>query len=268
MGRTAVITLCFLASLPLFFGFPVYAGPDGNPEISFSFPFDCKTGDGKRTRCLTDAFKLGRSVALLDKTGICGARTADTFKFDNMNDNLEATRLTGTDECFAAKDDEGLFTGFRIAIVGVDPAVVRLISVEKEASPITKEIELKARELAAPRIEEPQKVSDGSRVPVGLSDAPPKVIRTENVTLLTFELQAQGEPWEPGPIVLLMDDKMFLLEGACTYGKPILFSVNGRLHLTYHSTVHCCGCGDSNSFVYDLSSGTPKKVYQDSTFAN
>lgn len=267
MRKMAATTLCFMASLPLLLGSLAYADPPANPPISFSFPFGCDTHDGKKIRCLTNIFKPGLNAVLIGKTGICGAKTSAAFLFDKYPD-FRATRLTGADDCFTVKDDEEIFRSFRIAVVGADPAAVRLVSLQEGGTPIPKDIEVNARKLATPHIEEPQKVSDGSRVPVGLSDTPPKVLRSQNVTLLIFELQADGEPWEPGPTVALINEKLSLLEGACTYGEPMFFSVNGKLYLTYRATVACCGCGDSNTFVYDLSNGTPKKVYQDSSFAN
>lgn len=83
-------------------------------------------------------------------------------------------------------------------MVGIDPAAVRLVSVKENGSPIPKEAELKARKLA-------------SRVFFTLSDTPPKVLTAENVALLIFE-RYPGEPGEPGPTVVLMNDKMFLLK--------------------------------------------------------
>ena len=105
-------------------------------------------------------------------------------------------------------------------------------------------------------------------IPITLSSAQPKVLRAANVTLLLFELLADGAPWEPGPTVALLNGEVFLLEGACTYGEPTFFSVNDRLYLTYTATVGCCGCGEMHFFVYDFSSGTPKKVYDSYNFAD
>lgn len=270
MRRMSAV-LFLLAFLTLIFGSIVYVDSVGASEISFSFPFDCKTENGERTRCLADVFKTGLSTVLLGKMGICGARTAEAFTFDK---DFEATRLWGTDECFVVKHDQRLFTKFRIAVVGADPAAVRLVSLKDDKSPVPQEMELKARKLAARHIEEPKDTSDQTGYPVTISDARPTVFRAENVTLLTFELQVTYDrregpiPWEPGPTLVLMNGEVFLLEGACTCGEPIFFIANDKLYLTYVATVACCGCGDVNSFVYDLSSGTPKMVYQNSSFAN
>ena len=152
--------------------------------------------------------------------------------------------------------------------MGVEPGAVLLLSTEKDKSPVSKEMELKAREIAAPKIKGPRRLSDMIRMPIGLSDTRPEALRAGNITLLTFELAADGKPWQPGPTVMVTGGQVYLLEGACTYGEPKFFSVNNRLHGTYGATVFCCGCGDSNFFVYDLSSGTPKMVYQDSFFSD
>jgi hypothetical protein len=248
----------------LILGSWAYGHPAAKPEIRFSVPYNCETDRGDRTRCLADAFKPGLSVVLLNEERVCGAKTADAFT-EKLSRDFRATRLTGTDECIAVKDNE---TDFDIAIIGAGTEAVHKVSVKKDGAPVPKEMELKARELAVPRIEEPQRLIDGTRVSVGLSDAQPKVFRTENVTLLIFQLQEDGEPSEPGPTIVLMDGKIFRLEGACTYGKPTFFFVNDKLHLTYAATVGCCGCGNLNSFVYDLSSGTPRQVYSNDVFSN
>jgi hypothetical protein len=227
-------------------------------------PYNCKTDRGDRIRCLANDFKPGLSVVLLSEERVCGAKTADAFT-ENLYRGFRATRLTETDECIAVKDNK---TDFEIAIIGAETDAVHKVSVKRDGAPVPKEMELTARKLAVPRIEEPQRLIDGTRVSVGLCDAQPKVLRTENVTLLIFQLQEDGKPSEPGPTVVLMDGKIFRLEGACTYEEPTFFFVNDKLHLTYAATVGCCGCGNLNFFVYDLSSGTPRQVYRNDMFSN
>ncbi len=248
----------------LILGSWAYGHPAAKPKIRFSVPYDCETDRGDRTRCLSNAFEPGLSVVLINEERVCGAKTADAFT-EKLYRDFRATRLTGTDECIAVKDSE---TDFDIAIIGAETGAVHMVSVKKDEAPAPKQMELTARKLAVPRIEEPQRLIDGTRVSVGLSDAQPKVLRTENVTLLIFQLQEDGKPSEPGPTVALMDGGIFRLEGACTYGEPTFFFVNDKLHLTYAATVGCCGCGNLNFFVYNLSSGTPRQVYRNDTFSN
>lgn len=268
MRKMYAVILCLSFSVLLILGSSVHAAPGDSSEISFSLPFHCETERGYSTRCLADAFKPGLSVVLVGKMGVCRAKTVDAFPYEHHVEDFEATHLSGTEECFAVKDNKRLFSSFRMAVVGADPAAVRLVALKDDTSPVPQEMQLKARKLAVPRIEEPKRVIDMTPVPVRLSDSDPKVLRAKNVTLLIFELLADGDPWEPGPTVALINGAAFRLAGACTYGEPIFFTVNDKLHLTYTATVACCGCGDTNFFVYDLSSGTPKLVYHNSSFSD
>jgi ankyrin repeat protein len=238
-------------------------------KISFSVSFNCGADEGSRPRCLADAFKPGLSTVLLGKKGICGAKTADSFYLDTpwaCSPGFEATNLSGAEECAATEERKSW--GWIMAVLGVEPTAVRLLSPKNDNSPVSKEIESKARKLAAPEMDPPKKIVDDSSVPIGLVKKPPRALRMGDITLLTFQLEADGEPWEPGPTVVVKEGQVFLLEGACTYGEPMFFSVNGRLYVTYHGTVNCCACGDTNFFVYDLSGETPEMVYANSSFSD
>ncbi len=232
-------------------------------KISFSSPFGC----GKDSVCLADVIKPGVAAALLGKDKICLAKTGKSFMYENLGaTNFEATDLSGTDGCLVDGDHKSF--PWMMAVVGVEPAAVRLLSHEELESPVSKEIESKARKVAVPDIDPLRKVVDNSSVPIGLSKKPPKVVRVGDVTLLTFELEAEEEPWQPGPtVVVKKDGQVFRLDGACT-GEPLFFSVNDKLHLTYHATVTCCACGDTHFFVYDLSTETPEEIYHNSSFSN
>ncbi|MBI4965288.1 MAG: hypothetical protein HY913_18575 [Desulfomonile tiedjei] len=262
MRKIEALVLFLSIFVWLLFGSCASGDSPQDSDISFSLPFECHM---EEPYCLADSFKAGLNVVLVGKSGICSARTGQAFTYDHHVEEFEATRVVGTEKCPVVKD-ETPFREYRIAVVGADPQAVRPVSIKDDKSPVPKELELEARKLAAPNMAEPQSLS--GRVPVSLSDAQPKVLRTENVTLLIFELQADKEPWEPGPTVALTDAGVFLLDGACTYGEPTFFSVNDKLYLTYDATVSCCGCGDRHFFVYDLSSGTPKMVYRNSKFAD
>jgi hypothetical protein len=236
--------------------------------ISFSAPFPCDDTHGRETLCLADEFETGRKVVLINETEICKANTSGTFTNEYPSgESGTATHLEGAEKCFSEKADMRQRRRFLVAVVGAEPEAVHLISPNNDESHVSKEIELKARKLAAPNIENPQRLIDLTRVPIGLSDAQPKEIRTGNVTLLIFDLQADGKPWEPGPTVLLSNNKVFRLSGSCTY-KPFFFSVNDKLYLAYSATVVCCGCGDAHYFVYDISNGSPALVYHNGKFSN
>lgn len=256
MTKMAKLIFCLSTWVLLTFGSCVCADQADNSEISFSLPIVCQTGrGGDRTRCLADRFKPGLRTVLLSSRGTCAVRTADTLTYEHHVEDFEATRLVGNEKCLGVEDNEELIGHFRVAIVGADPSMVREVFVKEDRSRVPKEILLSAKRLAFTRVDN------------FLSDAQPKVFRTENVTVLIFQLQSDGVFWEPGPTVVLTKGEEFLLEGACTYGEP-LFSVSDKLYLMYQATVHCCGCGDMNYFVYDFSGATPKKVYQNWRFAD
>lgn len=275
MGRVVVCLLAVILTVVVSYA---ESRPVQGRRMVFSLPYNCIQGipgkkENAKSVCLADSFKPGLNVVLVSKKGSCSAKTAKTFTDGPLNH--KATRLLLTQECAAlgaAEENRRVFAGFYIAVVGADPAAVSVVPVMDDRSPVPKEIEQKARKLAARHIEKPHDSYDDTEYPVTVSDAKPTVLRAENVTLLTYELQVTyGSeapiPWEPGPTVAWTNTGVFLLDGACTYGEPKFFSVNNRLHLTYSATVYCCGCGDTNFFVYDLSDESPELVYHNSDFS-
>ncbi len=267
MTKMDTLVFCLWAYLLLLFASCAYAEPVTEPEVAFSTPFICETARGTETRCLAEAFKPGLSAVLLGGGGICGAITAEAFTYEHHTADFEATRLSGTGKCFAVQKNEHWFTDFQMALVGVEPAMVRQVSAEADRSPVPKEIEREAKKLAAAYLQERQKISNWAGIGIGISDDY-RVLRTDDVKLIIFNLLTNGQPSEPGPSVIVKQGKVFLLEGSCTYGAPLFFVVNDKLHLTYTATVACCGCGDTNFFVYDLSGETPKKVYHNWKFSD
>ena len=266
MRMKAELILFLLTSVVLIFCSCVYGEPADHPKISFSVPYNCETAKGDRTRCLTDGFKPGLNVVLLNQTELCNARTADVFTDkDFYDEDFAATRLLGNGSCFKVKENESWYTGFDIAVVGADPSTIKLVPLKDDRSPVPKHIEAKARKLVISEVETPQDVSDPDTIPVTVSKSQPIVHRAAHVTLLTFELLADGSPWQHGPTVALINGKIFLLDGLCTNIQPIFFSVNDKLYLTY--MYGGCDTGDRRFYVYDFSSGIPKMVYVNGTFA-
>jgi hypothetical protein len=253
-----------LAIFVLLFGPCAWAKTPDDSDISFSVPFACYM---EEPYCLVDKFKAGLKIVMVSKSGICSARTGEAFKYEHHVEDFEATSVVGTEPCPVFKD-ETPFAEYYIAVVGADPSAVRPVALKDDKSSVPKEMELQARKLSTPKMKGPQRLSDMSHVPVGLTDAPPRVLRAENITLLIFELMADGEPWESGPTVIAKGGQVYLLEGECTYGEPKFFFVNERLYVMYNATVECCGCGNSHSFVYDLSADTPEMVYVNSSFSD
>jgi hypothetical protein len=264
MRQLAPIILRFSVFALIVFGSCAWGEALGSSEISFSYPFAC---DMEEPYCLADSFQAGLKVVMLSTSGMCAAKTGKVFKYEHHVEDFEATRVIGTKQCPVFRD-ETPFGDYRIAVIGGDPGAVQLAHPSNDKSPVSKEIELKARKIAAPEIEKLQKISDLSQATTTLSNTPPKVIRVGDITLLTFELTMDGEPWEPGPTVVITKAGVFLLQGACTYGEPVFFSVDDKLYIAYTATMSCCACGDINHLVCDLSGKTPNMVYVNSNFSD
>jgi hypothetical protein len=254
----AAIILCLSASVLLLCGSGVYGDPVADSEVSFSVPF-IGTYGRDRTRCLADVFKPGLMTVLLGNSVTCEARTADTFIYPE-DKQLKATRLKGTEKCLAEMDTKR----FRVAVVGVDPSAVRVVEPTTDESPLSKEIESKARKIASSAYQRNFRNPEGSVIDV--ADSPPKVFSVGNTAFLLFKC-TDGFYNQDGLPVLVLNSNAFLLKGKCAR-SPFFFSVKEKLYVSYWATVACCGCGDSNFFVYDLLGASPKLVYQNSDFSD
>lgn len=267
MRSIPVLWLWMSALLLATFGGYAYAAES---QFSFAVPLLCSTKEDKTTRCLAASFRPGLNVVLVNKSGICSAKTAEAFdESDSEVAQSRRTRLKGNDGCFSIRENEaGIAGAFSIGVVGQGPLRVRPARVSADDAALPREWEKRARKLAeqAVRGDEQEKPGKG-RVAAALSPAKPKVVKAADVLLVLFDLQMDRMPWEPGPTVVVTQDGAFLLQGACTYGH-LFFLVNDKLHLTYHGTVHCCACGDMNFFVYDLSEGSPALVYHNGEFTD
>lgn len=175
-----IMVLSLLVALLSAFDSLIYGEPVRKPGISFSVPFICSTQE-RKGRCLADSFKPGLNVALVEKNGICRAKSGKSFAHSHPVEKFKATRLLGTERRLAVMDDEESFRKFRVAVVGADPASVRVVSPSGDTSPMSKGVDLSARKLAVTHIEEPQEVSDQTRFRVSLSPAKPGVLRAENI---------------------------------------------------------------------------------------
>jgi hypothetical protein len=153
-------------------------------------------------------------------------RTASKFQYGIPGGaDFEATHLEAVGECPGD-----------LAVVGVDPAAIRVISPSEDHSPVPKELELKARRLLDSLdafVEEQWPISDSTS----------RVVGTGQFALLLFECERRAA------VVLLENNNLFKLEGRCTKGH-VFFAVGDRLHLTYWDS--CCGCGSLNKLVYEL----------------
>lgn len=256
MRKKDAVILCLSVSLLLLLGSQPYGEPLKEPGISFSIFYLCHTEeDDQKTQrfCVSGLFEQGRTVVLVCEKGSCSTKTANTFTDEYGPGSLEikATRLTGTEKCFAVDDVVHISP---IAVVGADSSVVRVIEPKTDESFLSAEIELKARKFAS------------SEYDVDVADSAPDVFGVGNTAFLLFECKSKVLFWYGLP-VFVINNNVFPLNGLCASKPPFFFSVKEKLYVSYWATVACCDCGDSNFFVYDLSGESPKLVCHNSDFS-
>lgn len=261
MRALGIVFLSSFAALISVLGSYSHGESAQETDISFSLAYNCageENSDKTLSFCLADSFDKGLNVVLVSKTGKCTVKTSDKFKEMNPVADFEfkATHLTETEDCFIGEDRV-------VAVIGVDPSAVRAVEPNAEKSLLSKDMELKARKIASAAYKEmknPDSVAD-------VADSPPDVFSVGNTAFLLFQCTDDFFNQDGLP-VLVLKDKAFLLGGACALKSPFFFSVDGKLHVAYWATVACCGCGDSNFFVYDVSGESPEMVYQNSDFSD
>jgi hypothetical protein len=260
-----LITLALLSSMAvLLSGLGSYSWGESAEEdhISFSVAHKCSTEENDKNRsqlCLADSHHSGLKVVLLGKDVKCSAKTGKTFIPEwGGSDDFKATRLEGTEKCLSKNDRD-----INVAVLGVDSSVVRAVESKKNETPLSKEIESKARKIASSEYQKNFRNLEGS--PVDVADSPPDVFSVGNTAFLLFDCTDRSYEGLP---VMVLKNKAFLLKGRCASDPPFFFSVNEKLYVSYWATVACCGCGDSNFFVYDLSGKSPKLVYKNSNFSD
>jgi hypothetical protein len=253
----AILSFAALLSGLVCFSYGEHVGP----IFSFSLAYPCDTdenSDKAHPLCLAGAFDKGLEVVLVGKTGKCRVKTSRKFKEENavMNFEFEATHLIDMEDCFIDEDSV-------VALIGVDPSTVEVVDAKTDKALLAKDMELKARKIASAAYR-------GMRNPDSAADAavsPPDVFSVGKTAFLLFKCTEDFFNQDGLP-VLALKDKAFPLEGTCAYGSPFFFFVNGKLHVSYWATVSCCGCGDRNFFVYDVSSASPELVYHNSDFSD
>jgi hypothetical protein len=259
MRALGIVVLSSFAALLSGLGSYSYAESFEKPDISFSLAYKCGTeenGKEPQTFCLADSFKKGLDVVLVSQKTCCRAKTAETFTDEFSDVEFEASRLIGTENCLNGE-------GFDVAIIGIDLSAVHVVQPKKDKSALSKDMEAKARQIAAAAY---RKIKIDQSVP-DVAASPPDVFSVGNVAFLLFKSTADILNQDGLP-VLILKNEAFLLEGACASKAPFFFTVKGKLHLAYWATVSCCGCGDSNFLVYDVAGESPKLAYQNNKFSD
>jgi hypothetical protein len=258
--------LYFFAAFLTNLGSCAYGEPGEGTGISFSIPYDCTERElikrkGIKTFCLTDTFKSGLNVVIVDKQGNCRAKTAGTFTDDYAINKIVATRLGSSGRCSVVDDEEN----FSLAVVGVDPGKVEVV--EPQEGNVPQFLEMRARRVAKSPAPDPCDSGGQRCLYKYVADSPPAVFRAGEATLLVFKYTEENFN-DDGPLILVIQNEVFRLGGTCIYRPPFFFTVNNKMHLAYWATVACCGCGNIRFFVYNLSNGPPRLVYENDDFAN
>ncbi len=258
MRSIIVLFLCLLVI--------VSASPDSCAEpatqsgISFSLPFTCGE-EGRAGGCLADSIERGSKVTLINKTETCKATAVETFIYDHRAaaSEFKATRLVGTRECFFLRpEEESSYGRFQVAVLGVEPEAVRLISTIHDNSPVPKDMELEARRILRNDV-----------LPKGTEFIAPRLVSLEGSEVAVVQLgyTHDGESaWKDGPSVLFANNSATRLDGDCTW-EHLFFTANNKLHLAYIGA-GCCGCGEWILYVYDVSGKVPKKVYENGSLSD
>jgi hypothetical protein len=260
-----LITLALLSSMTVLLGgFGSYSWGESAEEyqISFSLAYKYST-----ELFWADSHKSGLNVVLVGKDGKCTAKTGKTFIPEwGGADEFKATGLKGIEKCFTLYRNgrnESLQETTRVAVLGVDASVVRVIEPKTDESLLSAETQLKAHKFASSEYRK----RAGSEYEGSIDVADPDVFGVGNTAFLLFECESEVLPWYGLP-VLVLNNNVFSLKGLCASKPPFFFSVKEKLYVSYWGTVACCDCGDSNFFVYDLSGKSPKLVYKNRNFSD
>lgn len=129
--------------------------PSADSGISFALPFACHMSeriwpftDPCKGLCLPGSFMAGIDVVLVNKTGVFNTKTSDPCTYRHLGEVVKSTQLADTDKIFAQRDNGRRLNSTIIAIIGVDPAAVRVVSPSDDRASVPKKMELKARRLA------------------------------------------------------------------------------------------------------------------------
>jgi hypothetical protein len=282
------ITLAIFAALTTAFASSAGSEPAQQDAVSFAWPYPCIV-DGCEGLCLEELLPPGRSVALVGKMLMIRYAKTDTpfSKEYNASGNTAAgTVLAGSEDCSRSGIKHGLVRErrdkvrihapkrvgsvirawpphFVLAVMGIDRAVVRRVPISDDESTLPGHVELKARVLESsiynPCMTDRMwgfETQIGSRHPKK-DIRPRKVLRVGDSAIRIFDT---GH----GPIIMSRNNDVFRLRGNFAFGGHVFFSVNEKLYLTYES-YDCPGCPTTykTRYVYDLSGGIPKLVYDD-----
>lgn len=252
VGRLVVILLLVMS-------FYASGGTPVPTKVSFSLPFTALWSDLGGSRpdwagriALSNSFDSRLKVAIISKWRVCRAKTGRQFRYSEPGH--EVTGSSGFGATLLEETENCPIGGGEIAVIGVDPMAIRLVTTREGSSTVPKRLVLKARQLLGPEFG-----TAGERWLI--SDAPPKATRAGRTTLVQFRLvvPVPGQESNVFCSALILHGRIFPLEGRCTYGH-IFFTVNRKLHLAYWNVA--CGWGWQVMTVYDLSNGSPKKIHE------
>lgn len=195
---------------------------------------------------LHGSYEAGLDVVLLGKAGIFCTKTASTCASNPTSPTNTLTNLADTERYVESSHR-------LLALVGADPAEVRLVPLNPDTSSLPDKMEQEARRLAATPIKKAQEHSWG----IKFESSPTIILRAGNATLLSFEPKDRSSG-EHGLLVLFINDKGYRLPGEHGTLDPFFFTVKDKLYLAYNTIWVTIG-----TLVYDLSGEAPRWAFRE-----
>ncbi len=267
------VAWCLLVIVWVTLGASFSGEPADGAGVSFGLPFLTECAGREKIKglieyChgLADSFNAGSKVVLMNRGGICTARTGARFTYMGpLDSEIKATWLIKADKCLKPDYSRpGQFERFQLALVGIDPETIHRLQVTDSSLPVPKLMESQARPLLNDSLPEGLELRVRRLVAV---KSPKRESVTGDIKMLTFGYWNEyGWTWKDGPSLLFIHNRAFRLEGNCTHFH-MFFAVKNRFFVTYIGS-SCCDCGEWGVEVYDLSSGVPMHVYSNHALAD
>lgn len=245
-------------------GLGVCDEPAKKSDITFGVPSLCTkllpfiAAETFRCDCkglyLDGSYEASLDVVLLGKAGIFCTKTASACAYRHPSGpTVTLTPLADTEKF----PDRQLLEYANVALVGMDPAEVRLVPLNQDTLPLPVRMEQEARRLAgfSPGARNPNQQARERGYGTIFESSPTIILRAGNSALLSFEPERRS-PGEHGLLVLFINDKGHRLPGEHTTMYPFFFTAKDKLYLAYNIPWLSL-----RTLVYDLSGETPQQVF-------
>jgi hypothetical protein len=240
----------YVLAIFLFVFSSFFFNPYGNAEeISPKIPFeDIVKFESNGQLVATGNFKRGTPFLLLSEDSTtCLAEAAHSEMLEDAPDPFEITNLIIKDKCKSQN-----FIG---ALVGITRANYQYIKLEPFKSPdLIDEVYAEAKKYESPKCPDYLQLKKSFNYLWLIPHHKEKII--------VAQIKREANP--NGPLSILKNNHIYLLEGGCT--KEIkTFSINNRLYIRYDELG--CDGGILVNKVYDLSGIEPILIYSNSMWS-